>query len=405
MAMSGDRYYTHETLETMRQHPLERDAVDDERLKALRINTYAELEESEQIQARREAREEAYLEPKAKELASCFEDLGLDPLPPPLPKGLVEFYRPPYNEDAINTQVEPFTTACREGRLDLVKDWVEKHGDVLRQVGRQHGLAFATLGDQLDVVRYLLEEGGAHIDGAAIELACMNASLGMFEILVEHGYHPNQQIPSPMGRLGTALTNCLQSFEVIKFLLASGADPDLGPWRDTRCRPWGMRATPPLDRQSGIALDEAVKAGRLDIAELLLQHGAHANCSRPIHVLINSKAQDWRPFLDLLLRYGVNVNAGKAVSGGGLGGKTMYQPLHLAVKASMWDLVEFLLRHGADRHAMPQGHPRLRAVFENAFNSGQASKPKPAEETSHDATDDAARLKEIWERVSGGKGD
>lgn len=172
--MSGLPYYSEETRMAMRQRTLERDSADDDLLKAFGpITSYADLERKEAIQARQESRLEKYKSPMRAELESHFESLGYEPLslPPPLPKALSAIIRPPYGRHPLTPEVEPFTTACQEGTLDIVKYWVREKRDVLRQVGLQHGLAFASWKDQINVVRYLLGEG-AVLDGAVIELAC-----------------------------------------------------------------------------------------------------------------------------------------------------------------------------------------------------------------------------------------
>lgn len=370
----------------MRQRTLERDSADDDLLKAFGpITSYADLERKEAIQARQESRLEKYKSPMRAELESHFESLGYEPLslPPPLPKALSAIIRPPYGRHPLTPEVEPFTTACQEGTLDIVKYWVREKRDVLRQVGLQHGLAFASWKDQINVVRYLLGEG-AVLDGAVIELACSNLSLPLFRLAVEHGYHPNQQIPSINGSMSTAINHCLVSFEITQFLLANGADPDLGPWLDTRCRGWGDRATPPMDRQSGIALDKAVRQGYLDVAELLLRFGAHVNYSRPIHELIARKAQDWQLFMDMLCHYGVDVDSTKAAW------RSPSCALHYAVDREMWDLAEYLIEHGADPYK--KSHPDGIDAFEIAA--------RVAGKSSSDALGNSVNpLSEIFERA------
>jgi hypothetical protein len=394
--MSGNRYYSRETLDAMESRTLEKDEADQARLKSLRINSYVDLEEAEQIRDRQEAREDVYLQPKADELNSYFQLLGLEPLPTPLPKAITEFYRPPYNSAPINSQVEPYTTACRDGRLNVVKEWVETKLDTLRPVGLQHGLNHAVACDQVDVAQFLLTEGCAYVDGAAVELACKNLSLPMFQLFVKQGYHPNQQIPSSMGRFGTALVHCLGSVELTRFLLDSGADPNLSNWRDPRAQPWGLRGTPPMDRQSGRALDEAVKGGYLQVTELLLRHGADPAYARPIHELIKRKAADWRPFMDLLLRYGVDVNARKPNRAG------PFRALHYALRFKNWDMVEFLLEHGADPYVKDSdGRRGLGDAFHVASQNARTSS---AEDLDKPVADDVTRLREIVARVASMKG-
>lgn len=401
LVMSGKAYYSYETIMAMKQRTVHFDAEVCASGRSLgAIGSYAVLEEHEAIRARHEASVEEYKTPLREELESFFENLDLEPLPLPLPKALWESVRPPYSPHGFGGEIEPFNTACLEGDLDTVKYWArEKRGD-LRQVGLQHGLALASSKNQTDIVRYLLDEGGAYLDGAVIELACLNLCLPMFELAVEHGYHPNQQIPSPNGFRGTAIKHCLASFEITQFLLVNGADPDLGPWQDTRCQGWGARATPPMDRQSGIVLDKAVEKGYIEVTELLLRSGAHIGYSRPIHVLIDRNAQDWRPFMDLLCRYGVNVNANKAHPG------SPYRALHFAVHMGMWDLAEYLIEHGADPYAVSR--PKRRDAFKEAAIRVERDRKYSLNEQS--PSDDVPvgtvnPLLEIVERVERRRGD
>jgi hypothetical protein len=97
-----------------------------------------------------------------------------------------------------------------------------------------------------------------------------------------------------------------------------------------------------MDREAGLALDEAVRQGDLENAELLLHHGARLEFSRPIHMLVRHKVKEWRPLLDMHLRHGVDIDARKASR------LVPEKPLHYAMHMRQWDLAEYLLLHGAD---------------------------------------------------------
>ena len=155
-------------------------------------------------------------------------------------------------------------------------------------------------------------------------------------------------MPSLDGHFGTALIHCIDNEAIVRFLLQHGADPNLAPFHDNRKLNWGLRATPPMDRTSGLALDLAVKKGNTSVVEMLLENGADARYSRPIHGLIAlwsatsagvDARKDGRPLMEKLLRHGADVNA-TTYSGG--------TPLHRAIVTKMWDVVEFLLEKGAD---------------------------------------------------------
>ena len=173
----------------------------------------------------------------------------------------------------------------------------------------------------------------------------------MFELCVEYGYHPDRQVPMRDGNYGTPLVRCLQSEKVVRFLLEHGANPNISDFLDHRCKGWGERSTPPMDRMSGLALDLAVKNyfTEFPIIEMLLKHGANPSYSRPILNTVyrwshqrgaaKQRPADWRPIMELLFRYGADVNAVEYYSG---------TALSQAVIAQLWDVVEFLLENGAD---------------------------------------------------------
>jgi hypothetical protein len=184
------------------------------------------------------------------------------------------------------------------------------------------------------------------LSGAVIQAACDNHSLPLFELCLQHGYHPNRQIPSNDGRFGTALTHCIDNEDITRFLLQNGADANVAPFHDNRLLNWGPRATPPMDRTSGLALDRAVKTGNSTVIQMLLDHGANPRYSRPLHGVIqrhkdqgDATSGDWRSLMETLLEHGADVN-GVTYSGG--------TPLTRAVANQMWDIAEFLLERGAD---------------------------------------------------------
>ncbi|KAM5346107.1 hypothetical protein ACJ41O_009112 [Fusarium nematophilum] len=330
-----------------------RSSEDEARLKALYQHrsedwSQSDREAYEDIMDRDEEREEARRAPLQKEIESYFAHLGLAPLPPPLPKSSLWLaaHRPCQYP---NAEIRPFFIACEEGSLDEVRRWVQDKRQELRQMGVQDGLACAANGNQVHVARYLLEEGGASLHGAVVKAACRHRSLALFQVCAQHGYHPNQQIPSNNGHFGTALIHCIEGEEITRFLLQNGADPDVGPWLDGRCLGWGERSTPPLDRTSGFALDLAVEKGSLATVEMLLDHGAHMEYSRPLHRVIKRLRErdaanlitdeDWRPLMEMFLQKGANINAVTYMDG---------TALIKAVSNRMWDITQFLLEHGAD---------------------------------------------------------
>ncbi|KAF7552215.1 hypothetical protein G7Z17_g4449 [Cylindrodendrum hubeiense] len=160
----------------------------------------ADAEQYEEIAIRDEDREEARRVPLRTELESYFDHLKLPPLPPPLPRSSLWLGLRRPCESRI-AEVRPFLVACEQGDLDDVKAWIKDKKDVLQKIGVQDGLACAADANQPDVARYLLDEAGASVHGAVVQAACRNRSLPLLELCVQHGYHPDQQIPANNARM------------------------------------------------------------------------------------------------------------------------------------------------------------------------------------------------------------
>ncbi|KAI0408469.1 ankyrin repeat-containing domain protein [Xylaria palmicola] len=331
------------------------------------IWTQADQQELNELTARKEELEELRRAPLRKDIEDRFDGLGLPALPPPLPKKSEWLGAIVAPRNYPNAEVRPFFAACAEGSLATVRRWVTERKETLLQVGVQDGLALAARANQVEVVRYLLlddknEErgGGAHLDGSVIEGACENRSLPLFELCLQHhGYHPNQQVPSNDGHFGVALIHCLDDEDITRVLLRHGADPDLAPFQDGRRLGWGSRASPPMDRTCGLALDRAVQGGSsLAVVQMLLDHGANTNYARPLHGVISRRRRrqhlantaaggeekkkdddDWRPLMEMLIERGADVDSLTRASG---------TPLRCAISSGMWDIVEFLLERRAD---------------------------------------------------------
>ncbi|CAM1503198.1 Fc.00g079740.m01.CDS01 [Cosmosporella sp. VM-42] len=310
----------------------------------------AERELYDDIMARDDDREDVHRAPLRKDLEGRYDHLNLAPLPPPLPRSSLWITSRTQGPSDYNIpEVRSFLIACTEGSLDEVKRCVQEKKEALRQRGLQDGLDCAAKGNQVDVARYLLEEGGAFLDGAVVDAACENHSLPLFELCVQHGYHPNQQIPG--SGYGVALLQCLQEKheDIARFLIQNGADPDLARFHDNRCMNWGERSSPPMDRASGLPLDRAVESGGFSTVQMLLEHGANPKYARPLHRVVERRHPrdspepdlnyDWRPVMEMLLRYGADINA--VTWGWGTA-------LHVAAFKKAWDIAEFLLEHGAD---------------------------------------------------------
>ncbi|PKS06134.1 hypothetical protein jhhlp_007451 [Lomentospora prolificans] len=349
------RAYRPETWKEYYETVLERDEEDEARLASLgqrgspygsEESTQADNELVDAIMARQEDRADAKSAPMRRETEGYFEHLP--PMPPPLPKSShwVGYTRP---ENYRPAWVRPFYLACKEGRLDEVQSWIRDKKEILRPIGLRDGLDCAAMGNQVHVARYLLEAVGVTLSGYSVRAACENRSLPLFQLFIQHGYHPNQQVPSRAGHFGTALRHCLDNEAIVRFLLQNGADPNAAPFMDRRNMVYGERTTAPMDRTSGLLLDTAVEKHTFATVQMLLEYGANPKYSRPLVRVVRQRAdnlwtqpgskEDWRPLMEMLLSYGARID-GTAWNKG--------TALTAAVQAKRWDIVEFLLERGAD---------------------------------------------------------
>ncbi|KAI3335933.1 ankyrin repeat-containing domain protein [Ustulina deusta] len=291
----------------------------------------SEAEELKQIAMRKEAR----VNDKRRLLEAPYAHLP--PLPPVLPD-----YR---DTTAFGPLDMEFFTWCIGGQKNAVEGYIEAQEDPARESLLQRGLASACEGGRAQVVRYLLQKG-AHLHGLAVEYACRRCDLALFEVFIEHGWHPNQQIPSAEGVIGVALPHCTRDLPIVQLLLAHGADPNLGVF-DIRKRS-GLGPTPPMDRRSGDALTRAARRGNIEVIDLLLQHGAVLEWSTPLHSALSAWPQN-RPVFVHFLHLGADPNKNIHFPYGTLweGGT----PLLRAIRYHNWEAVELLLESGADPEA------------------------------------------------------
>ena len=214
--------------------------------------------------------------------------------------------------------------ACYTGCMDVVQEIVMegvKHDET--------ALPLAALGQQSEVLSYLLENNfdidlGFEQLGSALEVSCdQTSNFHFISLLIQNGAAINQEF----GAGGTALTHCIRKnwfgkghFE---FFLQNGADVNAGEGSMT-----------PL----GVAAEHA----SVECMEILIKHGArvdgnggsHAN---PLYRTCSSFTENAKEKMDLLLRYGANVNA-----------VNEDEPIFCAAaSSSSVECVEYLLENGA----------------------------------------------------------
>ncbi|KAI8945112.1 ankyrin repeat-containing domain protein [Xylaria longipes] len=356
--------------------------------------TVADVKEQEEIAAR----EEAALDARRKALDTQFSHLR--PLPSPLPSYLGV-------SPSSQSSDEDFSTWCREGNMDAVTRHIEAQQGNVDGASLQRGLACAVERGKGEMVRHLLQKG-AKLHGFAVKCACWRRDLTLFKIFVEHGWHPNQQIPSPEGQFGVALPHCTNNFQITEYLLTHGADPNLGSF-DRRKRS-GLGPTPPMDRRSGAALTMAAANGNVEVTDLLLRHGANLEWAVPLHAACHaalSITEAWRqnrPAFEHLLHLGADPNKNIQFPFGNV--QEMGTPLHWAVRVSNWHAVELLLEWGADPEI---GNVLAFAAASEREKTNQLAKLPPKGDSGNqlgytDVNSKASTLVEIIERVKQKKG-
>ncbi|KAF8063397.1 ankyrin repeat-containing domain protein [Lyophyllum atratum] len=185
-------------------------------------------------------------------------------------------------------------------------------------------LSTASQNGYAHVVSYLLERG-ASVDVDVIVSAFATANVDVFQAFVDGGFDINTNL----GHIGDLLILSLRNPDLLKWVLAQGANPNL--------HHTGMRS----------ALDLAVINSSAEAAQLLIQHGANVKNTNAL------KAAAWYGNLDmitLLLEAGADVNEIpdyeqmlRSEREDGLG-----TALHEAAEGGQKEAVELLLERGAD---------------------------------------------------------
>lgn len=352
--------------------------------------TANEVKEQERI----DAKKAAALDARRRALETQFAQLHSLPLP--LPEYLSV-------SPSSHSSKEEFSTWCHDGNIEAVTRHIEAQQGNVDASLLQCGLAWAAERGKGEVVRYLLQKG-AKLHGYAVQCACQRLDLALFKIFVEHGWHPDQQIPSPEGKFGVALPHCTNDFQITEYLLTHGADPNLGSF--DRGKRSGLGPIPPMDHRSGAALTTAAASGNIQVIDLLLQHGAKLEWATPLHAAL-SVPEAWlrnRPAFEHLLGLGADPNKNIQFPFGNVW--EMGTPLLWAVRVFNWDAVELLLEWGADPNT---GNVLAFAAANEWRQTSRLVKPPPKGESGNqlgytDVSLQASTLVEIIERVKQKKG-
>ena len=281
-------------------------------------------------------------------------------------------YTQPIIEPSTHRDLQVFSKACSNGHLESVCELAAGDHAPNNAYYLNFGLVSAIIHDQRDIVRYLLSHG-AVIDDRVTAMAVKTASLPIFDILLSHGWDVNASFLGGQ----TPLLNLLQHETLVRWLLAHGADPNLGPPPSPQ-----LSALPVTD--SGAVLDAAAGAANLEIFSLLLRHGAKLENSLPLHAAAASTSkgdEESLAMMGYLLQLGVDIDG----SDESRGFRALGTPLHYAIRGGMIERVRFLLMSGSNVKiagrgglmplalAMQTGKEELIALVESYQSDGRAA--------------------------------
>ncbi|KAL9069662.1 MAG: hypothetical protein Q9161_005362 [Pseudevernia consocians] len=253
----------------------------------------------------------------------------------PMQQISIQSYTTPIIESSTHRNLQVFSKACSTGPLESVAFLAAGDHAPNNAYYLNFGLISAIIHQKMDTVRYLLSHG-AFADDNVTAMAVKAASLPIFEMIHSYGWDVNTSF---MGGQ-TALLNLLRHEELIRWLLAHGADPNLGPPLSPQ-----PHVLPVAD--SGAVLDTAASTASPDIFALLLQHGAKLENSLPLHAAAAStfKADDESILMmEYLLQLGVDIDGSDEVRGI----RALGTPLHYAIRGRMIERVKFLLMKGSN---------------------------------------------------------
>lgn len=193
----------------------------------------------------------------------------------------------------------------------------------------------ATRMGNLEVLRFLLDQGFLVTENV-VQVAVLVRSTAALDLLLEYGWDINARFrawKSPP--ISYAIRH--DDLEPVQWFLANGASADV----------------PHTFRTSSTPLSRAVHDASMPIITLLLSSGSRVDHGNLLSATCHSHMSSRLEVLELLLNKGAPVNAiddwyngpvTTQMSRWGLG-----TPLHAAVKRGEREVVEVLLRNGADK--------------------------------------------------------
>ncbi|RYP67725.1 hypothetical protein DL770_008563 [Monosporascus sp. CRB-9-2] len=318
------------------------------------------------------------------------------PLPPRLPWPEYALGADSVDQDEDSLK---FYLACERGIMPDVVSFIAKDGHSPKQAVRQYGLEQASFGCKSEVARYLLENGTLLHNNCFIRSVKIKKTpsgqtkeyvyifdeadggndegslISLLQAFIDVGsWHPNQPWESywKSPRVAICTPRAITDITLLKFLLAHGADPNVGSFGKTSSVEGANFA---LNRQSPAVLNGIVAKFDPSLIDLVLKHGARRDCEglHLLHSIVRRQNQDnfaelRRPLAQFLLDQGLaDVNEVKKMPWRHEGTRHYISgswetetPLTLACAASDWEFVEWLLEHGADPDALDgKAHKKL----------------------------------------------
>ncbi|CAO2837046.1 unnamed protein product [Amaranthus hypochondriacus] len=250
---------------------------------------------------------------------------------------------------AVRQKVQDFLNAALTGNLDFFKIIAAKLDDgkglsktvaEVKDANDRTALHFAAREGQLEVCKYLLEDLklDVNVKDAEGETPLIHAARqghnATVKYLLEHG--ADSSIASDLGATALHHAAGIGNVELIRLLLSKGALVD-------------------SQSDSGTPLIWAAGHGQTDAVEVLLEHHANPNSETDENItpLLSAVAAGSLACLEKLIQAGANVNI---IAGG-------TTPLHIAADIGSSDLINCLLKAGADPNSTDEdGHKPIQVA-------------------------------------------
>ncbi|OMO96291.1 Tetratricopeptide TPR-1 [Corchorus olitorius] len=241
---------------------------------------------------------------------------------------------------AVRQKVQNFLNAACTGNLDLLKKIAAQLDDGkgmaktvadIKDANKRGAIHFAAREGKTDVCKYLVEELKLDVDTrdedgeTPLLHAARQGHTLTAKYLLEHGANP--AIPSDLGATALHHAAGLGNIELLKYLLDKGAEVD-------------------SQSDAGTPLVWAAGHGQHDAVKVLLEHQANPNAETEDNItpLLSAVAAGSLACLDLLVQAGAKVN----ITAGGA------TPLHIAADIGNPELINSLLKAGADPNAIDE---------------------------------------------------